>query len=153
MNNSCEYCQIDGGYGELIGETTHWMVYLAPSQRYLGTCVVALKRHCNNLSQVSNEEWTDFARVVQKMEESLEQIFQPTLYNWSCYKNSVFRKPNPNPEIHWHFIPRYQDPVYFEGIEFHDPDFGYIPRPEKREIPPKAMKKLAIKLKNSFTSK
>nr|WP_243687749.1 hypothetical protein [Methanobacterium formicicum] len=66
MNNSCEYCQIDGGYGELIGETTHWMVYLAPSQRYLGTCVVALKRHCNNLSQVSNEEWTDFARVVQK---------------------------------------------------------------------------------------
>nr|WP_243687748.1 hypothetical protein [Methanobacterium formicicum] len=84
------------------------------------------------------------------MEESLEQIFQPTLYNWSCYKNSVFRKPNPNPEIHWHFIPRYQDPVYFEGIEFHDPDFGYIPRPEKREIPPKAMKKLAIKLKKQF---
>ncbi|MDI3550331.1 MAG: hypothetical protein PWQ15_1434 [Methanobacterium sp.] len=129
------------------------MVYLAPSQRYLGTCVVVLKRHCSNLSQVKNEEWIDFAQVVQILEESLEQVFQPTLYNWSCYKNSTFRKPNPNPEIHWHFIPRYQNPVYFEGIKFQDPDFGYIPRPEKREIPSTAMKKLALKLKKAFTSK
>ncbi|WP_321422466.1 HIT family protein [uncultured Methanobacterium sp.] len=149
-NSTCEYCQIAGGYGKLLWETSHWNVYLAPSQRYLGTCVVALKRHCRDLSQVNNEEWIDFAQVVEKLEESLTQTFQPTLYNWSCFKNSVFRNENPNPEIHWHFIPRYQEPVHFEGISFPDPDFGYIPLPKKREIPVKVMEKLARKINDNI---
>ena len=149
-NSTCEYCQIAGGYGKLLWETSHWNVYLAPSQRYLGTCVVALKRHCRDLSQVNNDEWIDFAQVVEKLEKSLTQTFQPTLYNWSCFKNSVFRDENPNPEIHWHFIPRYQEPVNFEGISFPDPDFGYIPLPKKREIPVEVMEKLERKIKENI---
>ena len=112
--------------------------------------MVALKRHCRDLYQVNNEEWIDFAQVVEKLEKSLTQTFQPTLYNWSCFKNSVFRDENPNPEIHWHFIPRYQEPVNFEGISFPDPDFGYIPLPKKREIPVEVMEKLERKIKENI---
>ncbi|BDZ66667.1 HIT family protein [Methanobacterium ferruginis] len=146
MDLSCEYCQISGGYGKLIWETAHWNIYLAPSQRYLGTGVVALKRHCQDLSQVKDEEWIDFASVVRKLEKSLDESFHPTLYNWSCFKNAVFRNKTPNPEIHWHFIPRYSDPVDFEGIHFQDPDFGHIPLPIKKEVPEEIMEKLAIKI-------
>lgn len=148
MNTNCEYCQVIGGYGKLIWGTDLWEIYLAPSQRYLGTCVVSLKRHCHDLSQVKDKEWVDFAIVVRKLEKSLEQSFHPTLYNWSCFKNSVFRSENPNPEIHWHFIPRYKDPVEFEGIIFKDPDFGYIPLPLKKDIEEEIMGKIAIKIKN-----
>jgi diadenosine tetraphosphate (Ap4A) HIT family hydrolase len=147
MNTSCEYCQVIGGYGKLIWETVFWEIYLAPSQRYLGTCVVALKRHCQDLSQVEEDEWVDFAIIVQKLEKSLEKSFHPTLYNWSCFKNSTFRSENPNPEIHWHFIPRYKDTRKFEGIIFQDHDFGYIPLPLKKEIPEEIMEKIAIKIK------
>lgn len=152
MNTSCEYCQIIGGYGKLIWETDYWKIYLAPSQRYLGTCVVALKRRSQDLSQVEDEEWIDFAYVVKKLEKALETDFNPTLYNWSCFKNSTFRSKNPNPEIHWHFIPRYKYPVNFDGIVFKDPDFGHIPLPIKKEIPEKTMEKLAQKIKKLLIS-
>ncbi len=142
MDAVCEYCQIIGGYGKIIWETEYWEIYLAPSQRYLGTCVVALKRHGRDLKDLKDAEWVDFANIVRKLEKSMGDLFQPTLYNWSCFKNSVFRGENPNPEIHWHFIPRYKDSVDFEGMIFHDPDFGYIPLPLKKEIPEEIMVKL-----------
>ena len=148
MEAQCEYCQVFGGYGQLIWQTIHWNIYLAPSQRYLGTCVVALKRHCQDLSQVNHDEWIDFSRVVRKLELALERAFKPTLYNWSCFKNSAFRSENPEPEVHWNFIPRYKDPVTFNELIFHDPDFGYIPLPEKREIPPEIMEKLSNIIKD-----
>lgn len=152
MSTSCEYCQLVGGYGKLIHETRYWFVYLAPSQRYLGTCVVALKRECSDLSELNNEEWIDFSKVVKKLEKSLEKSLHPTLYNWSCFKNSTFRGKNPQPEIHWHFIPRYKKPVEFEGMIFDDPDFGYIPIPVNREIPLEIMEKLEILLKNGINA-
>lgn len=147
MEKTCEYCLLTGGYGKIIDETALWEIYLAPSQRYLGTCVVALKRHCRDLSQVEDKEWVDFAIVVRKLEKSLDQSFHPTLFNWSCFKNSVFRSENPNPNIHWHFIPRYKDLVNFEGTIFQDPDFGYIPLPVKKDIPEEMMEKIAIIIK------
>ena len=142
MNDKCEYCQIAGGYGELIKETSYWMIFLAPSQRYLGTCVVALKRRCQNLSEVQDEEWKDFVQLVRKIENGIKKAFKPTLFNWSCFNNMAFREEDPNPEIHWHFIPRYQEDVNFSGLEFHDPEFGYIPQPIKIELPPEIMAKI-----------
>jgi diadenosine tetraphosphate (Ap4A) HIT family hydrolase len=150
MKTSCEYCQLLDGYGKIIWETNFWRIYLAPSQRYLGTCVVALKRRCKDLSGLLDTEWVDFANVVRKLEESLEALFHPTLYNWSCFKNSVFRGENPEPEIHWHFIPRYKNPVEFGGMIFQDPDFGYIPIPLKKEIPGEIMEKLAKGIKKGI---
>lgn len=150
MEEICEYCHIAGGYGDLIWETTYWMIYLAPSQLYLGTCVVALKRHCSNLAQLEQNEWIDFSKIVCMLELALEKLFQPTLYNWSCFKNSTFRGDNPHPEIHWHFIPRYKEKVEFEGIEFEDPDFGYIPQPIKHQIPLKIHEKMAEMIKKTI---
>jgi ATP adenylyltransferase len=150
MIQKCEYCQIPGAYGNLITETKYWMIYLAPSQRYIGTCVVVLKRHCNELFELKNVEWFDFADIVRKIEFALKKIFNPTLFNWSCFKNSAFRSSNPNPEIHWHFIPRYEDKIKYLGLVFEDPDFGYIPQPIKREIPDKIMNKLLIDIKKNL---
>jgi ATP adenylyltransferase len=152
MDEICEYCQIEGGYGDVLFDTPYWIIYLAPSQRYLGTCVVALKRHCKDLSQVEKNEWVDFGIIVQKLEHALEKTFKPTLYNWSCFKNSTFRTNKPNPEIHWHFIPRYQDEIDFEGVKFRDQDFGYIPQPIKQEIPLKLREKLVRAIMKHMTS-
>ncbi|HMK54777.1 MAG TPA: HIT family protein [Methanobacteriaceae archaeon] len=147
MKNSCEYCQIDGGYGDLIWETDYWLIYLAPSQRYLGTCVVALKRHVTDLCRLKDEEWRDFAIIVRKMELSLNKLLKPTLFNWSCFKNATFRTNNPRPEIHWHLIPRYGNEIEYEGLKFKDRDFGYIPQPIKRKIPPEVYNALKNEIK------
>jgi diadenosine tetraphosphate (Ap4A) HIT family hydrolase len=135
---TCEYCGI-GGYGKNIAERDYWDIFLAPSQRYLGTCVVAIKRHCSSLSELNDAEWIEFSRIVREMEFTLDNIFKPTLFNWCCFKNAAYRVEKPDPEVHWHLIPRYDHEIKFQGIKFDDPDFGYIPQPVKREIPEEVM--------------
>lgn len=149
MSIKCEYCQIPGAYGNLIFETEHWLIYLAPSQRFLGTCVVVLKRYCGNLSQLNSEEWADFIEIVEKLEAALNKMFSPNLFNWSCFMNSAHRSDPPNPEVHWHFIPRYKNKVEFEGFIFRDPDFGYIPQPIERKIPEDIMEKIVDEIKRN----
>ncbi len=144
MRTQCEYCALEGYYGEKIYETRNWIIYLAPSQRYLGTCVVALKRSCKDLNQLKKDEWIDFGEVVVMLEKAVSKTLNPTLFNWSCFKNSAYRYKNPKPEVHWHFIPRYEKPIKFDDINFQDPDFGYIPQPVERKIP----EKTHLKLKN-----
>ena len=86
MKMKCEYCG-KGGYGKTIDERNYWNIFLAPSQRYLGTCVIAIKRHCSNLSDLNDIEWKEFSIIVREMEYILDEIFKPTLFNWSCFKN------------------------------------------------------------------
>jgi len=148
---TCEYCGI-GGYGKLIAEKTYWIIFLAPSQRYLGTCVIAIKRHCSALSELKKEEWMEFSRIVREMEFVLDGIFKPTLFNWSCFKNAAYRVKNPNPEVHWHLIPRYDREVEFEGIKFKDPNFGYIPQPFKQGISEDISEGMVNKIKTGLDS-
>ena len=41
-------------YGDLITETEYWVILLAPDQRNLGTCVVALKRFEGDLAGLND---------------------------------------------------------------------------------------------------
>ncbi|MBE2900390.1 HIT family protein [Methanothermobacter thermautotrophicus] len=139
---SCEYCGLDGYYGRELARTRHWIIYLAPSQRYLGACVVALRRKCRDLSELSGEEWADFAGVLRGLESALRELFNPDLFNWSCFKNSAFRSEDPDPEVHWHFHPRYRRSVSFAGETFIDREFGHIPLPIEVKVPGPVMDEL-----------
>ncbi len=150
MEHKCEYCKIPGAYGDILFEGKYWQIYLAPSQRYLGTCVVVLKRYSKNLRELETAEWIEFSEIVKMLEECIKKTFNPTLFNWSCFMNSAYRVDPPNPEVHWHLIPRYNYNIIFEGLEFTDPDFGYIPRPIERKIPKVIMDKIISKLKKNL---
>lgn len=147
--NVCEF-SVDSSYGDLIAETEYWEIFLAPSQRYLGTCVVSLKREVGELKDLKTEEWADFGNLVGAMELANRKIFNADLFNWSCLKNSVFRKNNPQPHVHWHFIPRYENPIAFEGLEFDDPDFGYFARAITKKIPDNIREKLIELIKDNL---
>ncbi|UTB33581.1 MAG: HIT family protein [Methanobacterium sp. ERen5] len=147
----CAYCG-SIGYGRLISERSYWTIHLAPSQRYLGTCVVANKRQCSNLSELETEEWKEFTEIVREMENTLNNIFKPTLFNWSCFKNASFRDKNPHPQVHWHLIPRYDEMKVFEGIKFEDLDFGYIPQPISRKISEDVMENMWIKISEQLNN-
>lgn len=150
MSGKCEYCQLTGGYGELIEETPYWMIFLAPSQRYLGACVVALKRKIKDLNEVEDSEWMNFIDILRKLEYSAKLAFKPTLFNWSCFKNMAFRDEDPDPEIHWHFLPRYKDKVEFGGVTFEDPDFGYVPSTIEHRVSEGMMIKIRSAIKKNL---
>ena len=146
---TCEF-SMDSSYGDLIAETEYWEIFLAPSQRYLGTCVVSLKREIGELKDLKTEEWDDFGNLVEAMELTNRKLFNADLFNWSCLKNSVFRKNNPKPHIHWHFVPRYSNPIVFEGLKFTDPDFGYFARAITKKIPDNIREKLIELIKDNL---
>ena len=107
-----------------MAETEHWLIILAPDQRNLGTCVVALKRDETELSGLKDEEWEDLALVVKKLESAIRKAFNATMFNWGCLMNSSYLEDPPCPHLHWHFIPRYKNRVKFNVKTFDDPCFG-----------------------------
>ncbi|MBM4240355.1 MAG: HIT family protein [Euryarchaeota archaeon] len=148
----CSYCQKlkSYGYGDFIAETEYWVIFLAPNQSNLGTCVIALKRHYGKLSGLKPEEWSDFSKIVDRLEYALKKAFDVTMFNWGCLLNSFYLEDQPNPHLHWHFIPRYTHKVHFEGIVFEDPYFGYMrPRPVKN-VSTKLRKKIIAKIKENL---
>ncbi len=126
MGMECKYFEKlkDYNYGDLITETEYWFVLLAPDQRNLGTCVVALKRLKGDLAELNEEEWSEFSKIVKKLEYALKNTFNSTMFNWGCLMNSAYLKNPPNPHVHWHMIPRYKEKIDFEDLIFEDPCFG-----------------------------
>ncbi len=136
----------DRNYGDFFLETPYWIVFLAPNQSNIGTCVVALKRHYGTLEGLNDQEWLDFADIVKKLEHSLKNSFKATMFNWGALMNKDYMVENPDPHVHWHFIPRYRHQVEFEGLKFEDPYFGSMhPRPN-RNLPYNIRKRIIEKI-------
>ena len=134
MSIECPYCEklIDYNFGDPLIQTDHWIVFLAPNQSNLATCVVALKRDKKTLSGLKGEEWEDFIQLLERMEKAVKTAFNATLFNWGCLMNTFYLENTLEPHLHWHFIPRYNHHVEFAGHKFEDPHFGYMrPRPPK----------------------
>ncbi len=140
----------DRNFGDYIYETQYWIIFLAPNQSNIGTCVIALKRHYGSLSGLKEEEWLDFGKTVKQLESTYKKIFKPTLFNWGALMNADYMNKKPDPHIHWHFIPRYRENVAFEGMTFEDPYFGSMhPRPIV-EVPQSIRNKIIEKIKENL---
>lgn len=149
MSIECPYCEklTDYNFGDPLIQTDHWIVFLAPNQSNLATCVVALKRSKKTLSGLENEEWQDFIQLLGRMEKAVKNAFDATLFNWGCLMNTFYLEDTLEPHLHWHFIPRYNHPVEFSGHTFEDPHFGYMrPRPPKK-ISEEVRNKIADKIR------
>lgn len=109
----------------IILETEHWKVELNTyDQTYLGRSFVSAKRDVGTMSDLTNEEWLDFAAVVKKLEAACKSSFGATMFNWTCLMNLAYQNDPPDPHVHWHFRPRYKAAVKFASETFEDIDFG-----------------------------
>jgi diadenosine tetraphosphate (Ap4A) HIT family hydrolase len=57
--------------------------------------------HAVKISQLSAQQWHDFAEDIRRVEAAVQHVFTPDHINVECLGNSV-------PHLHFHFIPRYQ---------------------------------------------
>lgn len=108
-----------------ISETNHWEIYLNPDQYYLGRLVIVAKREVPAMSELTNEEWMDFAELARKTENGFKKEFEATMFNWTCLMNNAYKEEIPHPQVHWHMRPRYKNPVEFAGQTFEDKEFGH----------------------------
>jgi diadenosine tetraphosphate (Ap4A) HIT family hydrolase len=125
-----------------IFETDYWTIRLIPNQLYLGYCVVVLKRPCGDMAELTPDEVADFFVIAKKMEAAARQAFDATMFNWSCLMNLAYRNNPPDPQVHWHFRPRYNHPVKFADEIFTDPNFGSHYTLDLHEVGPEMWKRI-----------
>lgn len=137
---------------DLIRTTLYWDARLNPNQKYLGRCAVVLKRPCASLSEVTQEEMSDFLQLIKKLEALVKETFGATMFNWACSMNHAHQVNPPNPQVHWHMIPRYIRPVEFRGKTFRDEHFGYRSVSEMDMVSDDLFEAIVDALQNNISS-
>jgi pimeloyl-ACP methyl ester carboxylesterase/diadenosine tetraphosphate (Ap4A) HIT family hydrolase len=119
----------------IVHESESFVVYVHPGdQRYLGRCVVVLKRHAPSLAALSPAEWDDLQAVIEVMEDAARGAFGAVHFSWTCLMNNSFREDPPRPHVHLHFRPRYATAVEFQGSWYEDARFGE--HYDREKVPP-----------------
>ena len=104
-------------------ETNYWKIILADDQRYLGYLIIKTKEPRQALPELTSEEQSDFFSLIKKLENFYKEKFGATMFNYSCLMNHAYRD-GETPHVHYHFRPRYKNPITVLGQEFKDPNFG-----------------------------
>ncbi len=123
---NCVWCNLseeDKKYQ--VHETAFWSVFLSDEQDYIGRCILVLKRHCGSMSELTVNEWEELRKLICKVETCLKMVLGATLCNWSCLMNSFYKESEPDPHLHIHVRPRYDEPVMVNGRTYIDCEFGH----------------------------
>lgn len=111
-----ETIQTFGYPNTLIKEFNHWVVLLRPQQITVGTLVLAAKSGATHLGALNADIWAEFNEVSSFAEDLLQQTFGAEKFN---YLALMMKDPN----VHFHLVPRYSQPVELEGEKITDPDW------------------------------
>ena len=123
--NNCDWCNLSEEDKQFqVYDGRSWSVFLADEQDYIGRCILVLKRHCNSLSELTDDEWDELHDLIRKTEACLKAVMGAALCNWSCLMNSFYKEQTPDPHLHIHVRPRYDKPVVLSET-YTDSEFGH----------------------------
>ena len=142
--DNCDWCNLSEEDKQFqLYESGSWYVFLSDEQDYIGRCILVLKRHCNSMSELTDDEWNELLNLVRKVETCLKDVLGAVLCNWSCLMNDFYKDAEPDPHLHIHVRPRYDKPVKLNGNTYADSEFGHhyalhksgvIPAEDKEEV-------------------
>lgn len=110
----CSLC--DALLGPIIVEGMHWRLVLNHNQNLLGKCFLATRRHVEEVSRLTEDEWRELHQQLAAATGALALAFAPDHFNY------VFLQ-NQHRHVHMHVIPRYAGARTFAGSVFHDPGY------------------------------
>lgn len=118
---NCDVCKIMAANNDIVVfEGVFWRVALSYDQEYIGRSFISLREHKSSLSELTDEEWLEFAKISKLLEVTVTKSFAPTHFNWLCLMNGALQL-SQSTHVHWHMIPRYNVTVEFDGTSYKDP--------------------------------
>ncbi len=98
----CPICMSHSEKKEILWETNHWILRKAPSTKELeGYSYLESKRHVESWTQLSEEECSDYGRILHKaLSLSLQLSPSPEKIYFAAIAEQV-------PHLHIHLVPRY----------------------------------------------
>lgn len=111
----------------LIYETDYWIWSLRPVQATLGAGVLSLKRECQVLSDMNQEEFSDLNNVIKVIELTLKKTFNYDIMNYLMLMMI-------DKQVHYHVIPRYERTIAFAGTSWKDSCWPGVPNLDGNEL-------------------
>ena len=107
----------------LISEFDYSYVRFPKNQYYKGWVVVFLKRHANELYELSDEELVGYTKEVAHVAKTINEIYKPVKINYAVFGSLC-------PHVHYHIIPRFFEddphaPIKMDEKEKFLTDEGY----------------------------
>jgi|SRR5690554_437716 len=96
-----------------ILDFNYWITSVRPKQPTVGSLVISLKRNCQHLGEITDEESRELALVFSKTERLLKAVFSYDKINYLCLMMV-------DHQVHFHVIPRYENQVSYEGNTYKD---------------------------------
>ena len=102
-----------------ITQVGSWIISLRPTQVTLGSLVLSLQRDCSNIADLTETESQDLGQSFKVIQRLFEKTFNPQKINYLL----LMMVDN---QVHFHVIPRYEQPVIFMNKVYPD---KYFPKP------------------------
>jgi diadenosine tetraphosphate (Ap4A) HIT family hydrolase len=134
--SECALCQPSDADGVCSSE--HWRVIVNHNQNRLGKCMICLKRHDEDICNLSDEEVRDLWAIIRELKVALGSCFQPDHFNYAFLMNQ-------DAHIHLHVIPRYRGIRTLAGIKFQDSDAT-----TQRTLPERVQRQIASALRDAL---
>ena len=139
--------------------SARWKLVLHPDQTAPGALLIVARRHVPKVSELTDDEVTEFFGLYQLVESALEQSLGASMVNLACLRNWAFRSEHPdppllhgrpNPHVHWHVVPRYAVPITINDITFVDRDFGEALTWQGRRVSDRVLRQLIERLSTAL---
>lgn len=128
----------ENNYPNLVHEFKHSYLMLGEHQFYRGYCVLVVKDHYREMSDLPANVQQEFFSEMMLTHKLIEQVFNPKKMNMCSLGNVV-------DHVHWHFFPRYeQDP------DFKNPPWLQMQQFEKAKTSPELARELIESLKSGL---
>lgn len=118
-----------------IADVGPWLISLRPTQPAIGSLVLSLRRPCGSLDGLSDSEAAQLAPAFRLIHKVLNSSFAPDKINYLALMMV-------DPQVHFHVIPRYAEPVVFRGQEFRDAGWPGPPDLQSGDINEDTMQEL-----------
>ena len=76
-------------------------VYLFKEQTYKGRCNVVFKEHKSQITDLTEEEASDFINDIRKVAKAIQKTFNPDKINYGAYADTM-------KHLHFHVVPKYE---------------------------------------------
>lgn len=117
VHTDCSYCMIGtddtlvDAFGIPLLELPASQLILFKEQSHKGRCIVASKKHVDDISDLSPEEAAAFMADVRHVAAAMHKAFSPDKINFGAYGDTMHH-------LHFHLVPKYSDDSFEWGDVF-----------------------------------
>jgi len=124
----------------MVKQGKYWSIIFRESTTTLGNCILICNRECSTFSDLKPEEMAEFPVMCAWYESKIKKLYGAVKFNYlAMMMKEEF--------VHFHVIPRYNEPIDRYGITWIDEDWPKGTKMGKIEIRDDIKKQIITDLK------